>query len=60
MTREIRLIRQSDGSLIDWGRNATIDGVRGEGPARCYVGEDAEVLRYSMHAIGAYAPGKQG
>jgi hypothetical protein len=26
--------RQSDGSYLTWGRNATVNGVRGEGGAR--------------------------
>lgn len=42
---EHRLIPQPDGSFIDWGRNATINGVRGEGPAKHYSGEAAEVMR---------------
>ncbi|WP_169331898.1 hypothetical protein [Zavarzinella formosa] len=43
--KQIRLVPQPDGSFIDWGRNATINGVRGEGPAFCYYGEAAEVMR---------------
>jgi hypothetical protein len=43
--RLIMLQRQPDGSFIDWGRHATVDGARGGGGARWYVGEAAEVLR---------------
>ena len=42
---EHRLIPQADGALIDWGRHATINGVRGVGSPKYYSGEDAEVLR---------------
>ncbi|WP_238603033.1 hypothetical protein [Fimbriiglobus ruber] len=46
------LIPQPDGSFIDWGRNATINGVRGFGPARYYGGEAAEVLRVLLRYSG--------
>ncbi|WP_193619494.1 hypothetical protein [Fimbriiglobus ruber] len=49
---EHRLIPQPDGSFIDWGRNATINGVRGFGPARYYGGEAAEVLRVLLRYSG--------
>lgn len=38
------LQRQPDGCLIDWGRHATVAGVRGQGGARHYSGEHAEIL----------------
>lgn len=43
-TRRIFLQRQSDGSFVDWGRHATVLGVRGQGPALWFRGEAAEVL----------------
>jgi hypothetical protein len=33
-----------DGEFIDWGRNVTVNGVRGYGGARHYSGEAAEVM----------------
>ena len=42
--RRVFLQRQPDGTLIDWGRHATVSGVRGEGPARWFTGEAAEVM----------------
>lgn len=39
------LHRLPDGSFMDWGRNATVNGVRGEGGAVVYRGEAAEVMR---------------
>ena len=44
MKQIYQLIRQNDGSYIDWGRNASVNGVRGEGPARHYTGEAARVM----------------
>lgn len=38
------LQRQPDGSLVDWGRHASVGGVRGQGPARWFRGEAAEVM----------------
>jgi len=42
--KRIFLQRQPDGSLVDWGRHATVRGVRGEGPARWFRGEAAKVM----------------
>lgn len=44
LTRRIFLQRQSDGSFIDWGRSVSVGGVRGEGGAVWYQGEDAKVM----------------
>ena len=38
------LQRWPDGTFVDWGRHATVRGVRGQGPARWYKGEAAEVM----------------
>lgn len=50
---EYFLIELPDGSLIEYGRHAVVNGKRGTGPARHYSGEAAEVmklvLRYSGH-----------
>jgi hypothetical protein len=43
--RTIFLQRLPNGNLADWGRDVTVGGVRGEGPARVYFGEDAKILR---------------
>lgn len=43
--RQIRLHPQPDGSLIDWGRHWRRLGADGEGGAKHYTGEAAEVLR---------------
>lgn len=40
----IYLQRQSDGTLIDWGRNAVVNGNRGAGGARVYCGEALKVM----------------
>lgn len=42
--RGIQLQRLADGSFIERGRNASINGVRGDGGARHYSGEAARVL----------------
>lgn len=48
------LQRQPDGSFVDWGRNATVAGVRGEGGAVWYRGEAAEVMHLVLkHWKGA-------
>lgn len=46
------LIHQPDGSLVDWGRNATVNGVRGYGGARWYSGEAAEVMKLVLKYMG--------
>lgn len=38
-------LQRNGNALIDWGRHATVNGRRGEGPARVYFGEDAEILK---------------
>lgn len=43
-TRTIMLQRQPDGTFVDWGRNVTVNGQRGEGMARWYCGEAARVM----------------
>lgn len=43
--RRIHLEPQPDGSFINWGRHWRSRGIPGEGPARWYTGEAAEVLR---------------
>lgn len=48
----IRLHRQSDGSFINWGRNATINGHRGEGGALWYRGEDAKIMQLVIKYMG--------
>ena len=45
MKRVNLLQRLPDGTFMDWGRNATVNGIRGEGGAVCYRGEAAEVMR---------------
>lgn len=42
---EHRLIPQQDGSFVDWWRNVSINGIRGEGPAFHYSGEALEVVK---------------
>jgi hypothetical protein len=42
--RCVFLQRQPSGSFVDWGRHASVNSVRGEGPALWYTGEAAEVL----------------
>ena len=42
--RPVFLQRQPDGTLVDWGRHATVGGIRGEGPARWFTGEAARVM----------------
>lgn len=41
-----------DGSVIDWGRHATVNGVRGNGGARIYRGEAAEVMKLVLKYMG--------
>jgi len=41
---EIMLQRFPDGTFIDWGRNATVNGKRGTGGAVHYSGEAAKVM----------------
>jgi hypothetical protein len=44
--KQVNLLqRLPDGTFLDWGRNATVNGVRGEGGAVWYRGEAAEVMR---------------
>lgn len=38
------LMRQPNGEFIDWGRHATVNGVRGVGAAVYYRGEAAKVM----------------
>ncbi len=42
--RRIFVQRMADGSFVTWGRHATVQGIRGEGPAGLYRGEDAKIL----------------
>ena len=46
------LQRQPSGGLIDWGREATVKGKRGEGGARYYTGEAAEVMQILLKHWG--------
>jgi hypothetical protein len=46
------LQRQPDGNFIDWGRHATVNGVRGHGGARYYTGEAARVLALVLKHSG--------
>lgn len=41
-----------DGSLMDYGRHAVVNGVRGTGPVRCYSGEAAEVMSLVLAHTG--------
>lgn len=52
MTQEIMLQRMPDGSLIDWGRHVTVNGKRGHGGARVYMGEAAEVMKLVIKHSG--------
>lgn len=56
--RRILLQRQPDGSFVDWGRSVTVRGVRGEGPARWYRGEAAEVLSLVLKHSEGQAHGR--
>ncbi len=48
MKRRNLLQRLPDGSFIDWGRNGTVNGVRGEGEAVVYSGEAAKVMELGL------------
>ena len=46
------LQRQPCGGLIDWGREATVKGQRGEGGAVYYTGEDANIMQLVLKYWG--------
>ena len=46
------LQRQPCGGLIDWGREATVKGQRGEGGARYYTGEAANIMQVVLKYWG--------
>lgn len=50
--RRVFLQRWPDGSFVDWGRHATVGGVRGEGGARLFVGEAAKVMALVLKHTG--------
>lgn len=49
---EHHLHRLKDGSIIDYGRNWLLFGKRGDGPARHYEGEAAEVMELLVKYSG--------
>ena len=50
--QRVFLQRRPDGSFVDWGRHATVGGVRGEGGARLFAGEAAEVMALVLKHTG--------
>lgn len=43
--KKVNLLQRQGDGFIDWGRNSTVNGVRGEGRAQLYHGEAAEVMK---------------
>ena len=46
-----RYIQDLGTHMIDWGRHAKVNGMRGTGGAVMYVGEAAEVMRLVCNSM---------